>query len=425
MRTLVLIATLGLSFGLTASGNAVRADEIRLQDKAPDRHVVVKGDTLWDISEKFLKDPWKWPEVWGLNKAQIKNPHWIYPGDVVLLTMEGGKPRLSLQGGGIVKLSPSIRGEPIITNNGAIPSIPVKAIAPFIGRAGIIDRAMLDAAPRLLGAADERVLMMQSDVVYASHGDDHTQNWSIVRPGSELIDPDTKESLGFESIHVGEAQALDQRRPMSLVIQRGYREIAKGDKLVPALEMELENLVPHPPTSEITGKIIAAYGGVAATAKDATIVINRGLRDGVELGHVFAIAHEGRKVKPEQDMQRYRYVDTKCLKPGKTLTTDFYDPKEVFEDCKEAERASMLTTKDAWQYSDIGCLKPGAKISAFEFFNPQDVYKLHCRPGDEMIKLPDSHVGLAFVYKVYQKVAYALIVQANGPVYLMDVVKQP
>jgi hypothetical protein len=96
MRTLILIAALGLGSGF---GATLRADEIRLQEQAPDRHVVVKGDTLWDISEKFLKDPWKWPEVWGFNKDQIKNPHLIYPGDVVLLTMEGGKPRLSLEKG--------------------------------------------------------------------------------------------------------------------------------------------------------------------------------------------------------------------------------------------------------------------------------------------------------------------------------------
>lgn len=425
MRTLVLIAALGLSFGIAAPWNLARADEIRLQENAPDRHIVVKGDTLWDISETFLKDPWKWPEVWGFNKAEIKNPHLIYPGDVVLLTMEGGKPRLSLRGGGIVKLSPSIRGEPIITKDNAIPSIPVKAIAPFLGRNGIIDPAILADAPRLLGAADERVMMMQSDVVYATHGDGHTQHWSIVRPGVELIDPDTKESLGFESIHVGEAQALDQRSPMSLMIQRGYREIAKEDKLLPTLTTDLESLVPHPPAGEISGKIIAAYGGLAATAKDATIVINRGLRDGVEPGHVFAIAHEGRTVRPEKEMPRHRYVDTKCLKPGKTLTSEFYDPKEMFEDCKETDKPSMLKIKEAWHFSDIGCLKPGAKISSFEFFDPKEVYKPHCRPDDEAVKLPDATVGLAFVYKVYQKVAYALVVQASGPIYLMDVVKKP
>jgi len=422
MRTLILIAALGLSSALSTP---LSADEIRLQENAPDRHVVVKGDTLWDISEKFLKDPWKWPEVWGFNKDQIKNPHLIYPGDVVLLTMEGGKPRLSLQGGQTVKLSPSIRGEPIIIKEAGIPSIPVKAIAPFLSRTGIIDPEVLAAAPRLLGAADERVLMMESDVVYASQGDGSTTDWNIVRPGVELIDPDTKESLGFESIHVGEARTLAQGSPMTLVIRRGYREIAREDKLMPALPSDLDSLVPHAPANDINGKIISAYGGVAATAKYATIVINKGLREGVEAGHVFTIAHEGRQVKSDKYEERHRYVDTKCLKPGKTITNDFYDPKEVFEDCKDTNSPSMFTTKEAWRYADVGCLKPGAKISAFEFFNPKDVYKLHCRPGEESIKLPDTPVGLAFVYRVYQKVAYALVVQANGPIYLMDVVKKP
>jgi hypothetical protein len=154
-------------------------------------------------------------------------------------------------------------------------------------------------------------------------------------------------------------------------------------------------------------------------------VINRGARDGVEPGHVFAIAQEGRNVKPDKAMPRHRYVETKCLKPGVTLSSDFYDPKAVFEDCKETETPTMMKVKEAWRFSDIGCLKPGAKISAFEFFDPKEVYKPHCRPDDETIKLPDAQVGLAFVYKVYQKVAYALVVQSTGPVYLLDVVKNP
>ncbi len=425
MRTLLLIAALGFSVSLSAP---LRADEIRLQDNAPTRHVVVKGDTLWDISEKFLKDPWKWPEVWGFNKEQIKNPHWIYPGDVVLLTMDGGKPHLSLQNrqfSETVKLSPSIRGEPIIIKEAGIPAIPPKLIAPFLSRAGIVDPAYLNEAPRILGAVDERVLVMESDVVYASQGTGDTTNWNIVRPGAELIDPDTKETLGLETLHVGEARTLVPGNPMTLLITRGYMEIARDDKLVPALSAGSDSLVPHAPEKDISGKIISAYGGVVATAKYATIVINKGIKDGIEAGHVLAISRQGRELTKDEDVERYRYLDTKCLKPGKTITNDFYDPKDVFEDCKGNDAPSMLTTNNAWRYMDVGCLKPGAKISAFEFFNPKDVYKLHCRPGDGSVRLPDARVGLAFVYRAYKKVAYALVVQANGPVYLLDTVHKP
>ena len=196
MRTLLLTAALGLTLGISASPwNEVRADEIRLQENAPDRHVVVKGDTLWDISVKFLKDPWKWPEVWGFNKAQIKNPHLIYPGDVVLLTMEGGKPRLSLQGGQTIKLSPSIRGEPIVTQAAGIPTIPQAAIRALLSKGGVGDPSDLEKAPRILGSSDQRVMFGPGDHVYASKGEAEIVDWRVVRLGQPLRNPDAPKEI--------------------------------------------------------------------------------------------------------------------------------------------------------------------------------------------------------------------------------------
>ena len=427
MRTLLLIAALGLSA-------PTWADQVQLRSDAPDRHVVVKGDTLWDISEKFLQDPWLWPEVWQLNREEIKNPHLIYPGDVVLLTIEDGKPRLSLAAGGrfgeTIRLSPSVRGEAIATREQGIPAIPLRAIQPFMSRAGVIDPGALDKAPKLLGAADERVLMMRSDVVYATAGDGNTSNWHIVRPGKDLVDPDSKETLGFEAVHVGDARTLVAGNPQTLTITRGHMEIARGDKLIPASDGDLDGMVPRAPGKPVEGKIISAFGGLEASGRHATVVLNKGARDGLEAGHVLAIYHEGRVVESEEKpARRVRYADTKCLKPGASISYDqFYDPKEVFEDCPEPAPQNIAQNPRAWRFVDVGCLKPGAKVNAFEFFNPNEVYKPHCRPGDEKaeaLKLPDARIGLAFVYKVHEKVSYALILQSDGPIYLLDAVRNP
>jgi hypothetical protein len=419
MRTLLLIAAVGLAA-------PAWADEVRLQENAPDRHVVVKGDTLWGISEKFLKDPWLWPEVWQLNKEQIRNPHLIYPGDVVVLTMEGGKPRLSLENGGkdVVKLSPQIRSEPILVKEKGIPAIEPKHIAPFLSLARVVDPDVLDAAPKLLGAADERVLIMKGDSVYASAGNRDTANWQVIRPGKQLLDPDTGEVLGLEAENVGRMRTTIPGNPQTLQVEQAGMEIMIGDKLLPYAPIQLDTLTPHAPAKNIEGKIIQAYGGFSATAQYATVVINRGSRDGVEAGHVLAIQRQGR-VLPGTGVEGWRYGGLKCVKAGKTRTNDFYDPKEMLQECSELPPGAKQVPV---RYSDIGCLKPGAKISAFEFFNPKEVYQLHCRPGEEIqnqVQLPGHSVGLLFVYRVHDKVAYGLIMRADGPVYLLDAVKNP
>lgn len=423
MRTLLLIAALGLSAPLSVP---VWADTVRLQENAPDRHVVVKGDTLWDISEKFLKDPWLWPDVWQLNKDQIKNPHLIYPGDVVVLTMENGKPRLSLETGArqVVKLTPQVRGEPIVTQEAGIPAISPRHIASLLNHAGIISQPEIDQAPRLLGAVDDRMLVMRGDSVYASANSEEIKNWHIIRPGKELVDPETQEALGVEVQTVGRAQTVEPGNPQTLLVNQSIMEIAIGDKLRPYAPLDLQALTPHAPDKPVQGRVIMAYGGFAATSQYANVVINRGTRDGMEAGHVLAIHRQGRVIKDSPSATTWRYMDVQCVKPGKALTTDFYDPKEMLQECSELPPDAK---REAWRYMDVGCLKPGAKIVANEFFDPKEVYRLHCRPDDEKeaLRLPDHRVGLLFIYRVYDKVAYGLIMSADGPVYLMDLVKNP
>lgn len=368
MRTLILIAALGLSSGLSIGS---WADVIRLQDKAPDRHVVVKGDTLWDISEKFLKDPWKWPEVWGFNKDQIKNPHLIYPGDVVLLTMEGGKPRLSLQEGiRTVKLSPSVRGEPIVFKEAGIPAIPLAAITPLLSKGGVGDPADLANAPMIMGSSDERVMFGPGDRVYASKSDSDIVDWRVVRLGQALKNPDNpKEVLAYEMIHVAEAHTEKTGNPQMLRILRTEQEVLERDRLIPAWKSEPPQYMPHAPDKPVDAKVVSALGGPINAGPWMTLVLNKGARDGLEEGHVLAIFRPGRSV-----------ADPKCIR---------------------AEKIAFLAGGGRGHAED--CVK-----------NENDV-----------AVLPETRNGLAFVYRVFNKVAYALVMKTVDPVSVGDMARNP
>jgi len=425
MRKPIIIAVLSLS-GFISS--LVGADEIKLRDNSPQQYVVVKGDTLWGISSRFLNDPWRWPELWRMNREQIKNPHWIYPGDTVALDMSGGAPRLRLiKGDQTIKLSPRIRSESIEAQ--AIPAIPPSAIGPFMTQALILDDDALDDAPHIVGAEEDRVIMGQGDKIYAKG---HTRNseirdWSIFRKGKALLDPGTEKTLGTEMEYIGEARTVQNDDVMTLEITRSVQEARRDDRLKPS-EHNSRYLqsVPHAPEKMINGSIISAYGPHTEATRYQTVVINKGSKDGIEEGHVLAVHRKGRTVEPTEGAQRknaWRYADRECLKEGKSVSFDqFYDPKDTLEPCKNASDAATRGV----DYSDIGCLKPGAKISFDQFFNPKDVYKLHCRSEKrEAVTLPDERTGLLFVYRVFNRVSYALVMSSSRPVYLLDVVKNP
>jgi hypothetical protein len=427
MRKPIIIAVLSLS-GLISS--VAGADDIKLQDNPPQQHVVVKGDTLWGISSKFLKDPWRWPQLWQMNREQIKNPHLIYPGDVVVLDMQDGTPRLRLaKGTQVIKLSPYARAEALESQ--AVQSIPLSAIGPFLTKPLIIEEGDLDNVPYIVGTDESRSVMGRGDRVYAANAkDSKIKDWSIFRQGKLLHDPDTKEPIGYEAEYVGEARSLNGNTNdlMELEITQSVKEIRRDDRLVSTINNGDLKYVPHAPEQAINGRIISAYGSISDAGKYGTVLINKGRKDGLEVGHVLAVYSKGRTVagKPGDTRKNaWRYANKECLKPGKTITFDqFYDPKDTLEPC---DQQSADTPSKEVIYSDIGCLKPGAKISFDQFFNPKDVYKLHCRSSNDAkdITLPDARTGLVFVYRVFDRVSYALVMSANRPVYLLDVVKNP
>jgi len=351
----------------------VLADTLKLQDNAPDSYVVVKGDTLWDISDRFLKDPWRWPQIWNLNREEIKNPHWIYPGDMIVLDRSGKEPRLSLVKGDksgmqTVKLTPAVRTANI--QSAAIPAIPINAIQ---------------------------------------------------------TDPDNGELLGHEAEYLGDAETVAPGTPQKLRITRVNQEIFSQDKLIPAREYTQFEFVPHAPERPISGKVISAYGttGQANAGRYQTVVINRGTEDGLEPGHVLAVYRAGKVVKMDKDGRtRWVYLDSGCIKPGEKASFDqFYEPSKVMEDCKP----SVEVQAGPWAYMDLGCLKPGKKVSFDQFFDPKEVYDRGCtdKKHPETMQLPDARTGLVMVYRVFDRVSYALIMQSERPVYLLDTVKNP
>jgi len=209
-----------------------------LRNDAPDRHVVVKGDTLWDISGKFFKDPWKWPYIWGMNKDSIKDPHWIYPGDVIVLDRASGTLRIGQAGAastgssdGVIKLSPKARAGH--STHDAIPSISASAIAPFLSQPLVIEEGALKDAPTLIGAREGRVILSAHDIGFAKGlSPDKGAKWQIYRPGKTFTDPDTEEALGVEAIYLGSAEVTDFADVSTVAITQSVQEINQGDRLV-------------------------------------------------------------------------------------------------------------------------------------------------------------------------------------------------
>lgn len=380
------------------------ADTLQLQDNAPEKYVVVKGDTLWDISARFLKSPWRWPEIWNLNREEVKNPHWIYPGDLIVLDRSGAEPRLTLVKGGAsglptVKLSPGVRASEI--GGGAIPTIPIRVIHPFLAQPRVVSAGEFDTAPFILGSNTERVILGSGDDAFATGGKPGVTRWSVLRPGKELSDPETGEILGYEVEYLGDARTLVEGAPQKIRITQSAREIMPRDILVEADDSTTFEYMPRAPEQPIQGRIISAYGGMTDSGRYQTVVINRGAQHGLEPGHVLAVYREGQAVTLSRDEQeRMAWV---------------------------VDKTSAVPEGGAWLYSDVRCLKQDSKVTYNQSVNMQSAFRNTCldNRNENAIKLPDAHSGLVMVYRVFDKVAYALIMQSDGPVYLLDTVRNP
>ena len=324
--------------------------DIKLKDDAPDRYIVEKGDTLWGIANKFLKEPWRWPEIWRINKEDIGNPHRIYPGNVIVLNRAKTPPQLALVQ--TVKVSPRAYSEPIDAQ--ALPSIPTRMIEPFLTRPLVIEEGGLQNAPRIIASEENRVHMAPGVTAYVTGvGESKETSWYIYRPGRALVDPDTNQTLGYEAIYLGSGRITRPGEPATLQIVTATQEISRGDRIVPAGPAVLNQYMPRPPASKIRGRVIHLYDGLTTSegGKYSIVSLNRGKRDGIEPGHVLAI-----------------------LRSGATIA----DPE------------SALSRDTAPKF-----------------------------------KLPDEPYGLLFVFRIFDAVSYALVMESSRPLTSGDVVQTP
>ncbi|MGB7541445.1 MAG: LysM peptidoglycan-binding domain-containing protein [Burkholderiales bacterium] len=337
---------------------ALAQSDIKLQDDAPDRYVVEKGDTLWGIAGKFLKDTWRWPGVWRMNQDQIKNPHWIYPGNVIILDRSVTPPQLRLSGSDssrsdTVKLVPQVRGESLTAE--AIPPIPLKAIEPFLSQPLLIEEGGLDKAPRIIAIEENHVNLGPGGIAYVSGMSNAADSslWQVYRPGRPLVDPDSNRTLGIEAVFLGTARMTRGGEPATVQIVSSKQEIAAGDRLISALTPEISPYMPHAPRTSFRGRIIGLYNNFATSVggRDSIISINRGARDGLEVGHVLAV---------------YRNV----------VVVDQQNP-------------------------------------------------LMSRDSAPTIKLPDERYGLIFIFRTFNAVSYALVMESSRPIQPGDIVQTP
>ena len=328
-----------------------------LAPNAPDSHTVKPGDTLWGISSLFLKTAWRWPELWGMNLEQIRNPHLIYPGQVLVLEKVDGRARLRLATGtgaptNTVRLSPRVRSEAL--DNGAIASIPLNLIGPFLTEAVVFNADELDVAPRVVATQEGRVMVSRGETAYVRGELRGVRDFRLFRQLTPLRDPITSEVLGYEGRYVGTAEVTRAAETGGLVlVPAAFRvtstrlEAVVGDRLSPVPQQELVAYVPRAPANPVDGRIIALYGDGLRAGQNQVVSINRGSREGMERGHVLALWRAGKLA-----------VDT-----------------------TSADKAAM--------------------------------------------RLPDERHGLLFVFRVFERVSYALILNVQDPVRTGDRFTQP
>jgi hypothetical protein len=274
---------------------------------APEAYTVKSGDTLWAISKMYLKSPWRWPELWGMNLAEIRNPHLIYPGQLLVLEKTDGRARLklgqSVGGTDVVKLSPSIRSES--SDTGAINTIPMNLIAPFLNDAVVFEQNQLATAPRIVATQEGHVLLGKGDLAYVTGQVGNTRDWQVFRDPKPLIDPYTHEVLGYEARYVGSAEHVSDGEtrpgaqqnqyavPSTFRMTSNREDAGVGDRLMPATEREFAAFIPHSPAAGMSGAVVSIYGDAMSAGANQIVSINRGARDGLERGNVLALWHEG------------------------------------------------------------------------------------------------------------------------------------
>lgn len=385
--------------GIWLFAGLVTADEVQIREDHPGVYTVVKGDTLWDIAGKFLTEPWQWPNIWEVN-PQIENPHLIYPGDAIALRFEDGRPVLGFAGGRLgsryVKLSPSIRES---RHDDAIQPIPLDAIQQFLSRPRVVSENQLGRAAYIVGSQDEHLTFGSGNRVYVrAMGEPQTNKFSIFREGSAYVDPDTDEILGYEAEHVGDGLAERFGDPATVFIVKAEKEILKGDRLLPQDRAEIPEFIPHAPGGEVAGKIISVIDGVSQIGQHQVVVLNRGVADGLEPGHVLAIYQDGEII---QDVLGSDLADQQRDDALKAAETG--DPSALGR--MVAAVGNDLRTADRALRDFVGTPIQGSSAV--------------------MVQLPEERAGELMVFRTFDRVSYALVMNTQRTVHVNDNVRNP
>lgn len=272
-----------------------RTREATLNPDHPDRYTVQRGDTLWDIAARFLNEPWFWPEIWQVN-PQIDNPHLIFPGDVISLVYIDGEPRLMLERGRAERLSPRVREERI---EDAIPTIPYEAIRAFLTRPGVLAREQVDGLPYVLQIRGGRLMAGAGQDLYVrglANGE-VGEYYSVVRIGDELVDPDDRRVLGYQSVYTGRGELRRSGDPATVFLTDSARETVRGSRLLPEAVSPGLNFMPRAPETDVEGRVIAVSNGVSRIGPWMVVAINRGERHGLAPGHVLEVWEAGEEVR--------------------------------------------------------------------------------------------------------------------------------
>ena len=373
---------------------AAQTAPVRLQPDAPNAYVVRPGDTLWDIAGRFLHEPWRWPEVWQGN-PEISDPDRIFPGDRLELDLSNAanpRVRYASRGMRVVKLSPRVR---VTELDAAIPTVPIGMVAPFLSRPWVADSRELDDAPYVVGFPRERLLAGNGDRILVREITDSTPEvYEVLRPGGALRDAATGELLGYEAAFVAEAQLERVGDPATLRVEDAAMQVQIGDRVHPArAERAIRSFLPKPAPRGLEGHLISVLDGVSQIGQYDVVVLDRGGRDGVEIGQVFGVFRGGVEVRDPVKVKRSDWnwrIET-------PLDSSFW--------------------LGAWEMTGWNRNKPDPDA-------PLPLHRRAERLSDTYIA-PETRSGLVMVFRVFPRVSFALVMRANQAMHVGEMVAPP
>lgn len=269
-------------------------------------YTVVKGDTLWDISSRFLRDPWRWPDVWEKN-PHIDNPHWIYPGDKVWFSIgPDGRPRLSLTPPKgftdplkVVKLGPKVKYAPAVRDEGALSDAQRRTIRQYLKRRSLITGQAYRGLGHLVAERNDHYSIGASDDVLVNFTEPVRPGdvLNIYRTGQLLKDPETDEEMGYLVDNLGtlEVKRPSPQGPVARIID-SFVEIHPGDRLTwvsrADANIPLHAHAGHP----LQGRVLYIHENLEEAGSGQVVIVGLGRRDAVAPGLVMNIFQRGREI---------------------------------------------------------------------------------------------------------------------------------